>query len=154
MFSADVKHDSVSPYHFDYFCYQILLVLFWWLSQYEDVCCHISIWIPIPKMTSSHYHMIANWGQYEMATTFKITFLYEIVELGFRLHWNLYPKVQLTIIQHYSDSKVHGANMGPTWVLSAPGGPHVGPINLAIRVVQIMDWCQIGNMPLSEPMKA
>ena len=33
------------------------------------------------------------------------------------------------------DSKVHGANMGPTWVLSAPAGPHVGPINLAIRVV-------------------
>ena len=29
-------------------------------------------------------------------------------------------------------SKVHGANMGPTRVLSAPGGPHVGPINLAI----------------------
>ena len=24
--------------------------------------------------------------------------------------------------------------MGPTWVLSAPGGPHVGPMNLAIRV--------------------
>ena len=30
------------------------------------------------------------------------------------------------------DSKVHGANMGPTSVLSAPGGPHGGPINLAI----------------------
>ena len=30
------------------------------------------------------------------------------------------------------DSKVHGANMGPTWVLSAPRGPHVGPMNLAI----------------------
>ena len=30
------------------------------------------------------------------------------------------------------DSKVHGANMGPTWLLSAPGGPHVSPINLAI----------------------
>ena len=29
------------------------------------------------------------------------------------------------------DSKVHGANMGPTWVLSSPGGPHVGPMNLA-----------------------
>ena len=28
--------------------------------------------------------------------------------------------------------KVHGANMGPTWVLSAPDGPHVGPMNLAI----------------------
>ena len=31
------------------------------------------------------------------------------------------------------DSKVHGFNMGPTWVLPVPGGPHVGPINLAIR---------------------
>ena len=30
------------------------------------------------------------------------------------------------------DSKVHGANMGTTWVLSAPVGPHVGPMNLAI----------------------
>ena len=31
-------------------------------------------------------------------------------------------------------SKVCVANMGPTWVLSAPDGPHVGPMNLAIRV--------------------
>ena len=30
------------------------------------------------------------------------------------------------------DSKVRGANMGPIWVLSAPDGPHVGPMNLAI----------------------
>ena len=28
--------------------------------------------------------------------------------------------------------KVHGANMEPTWVLSAPDGPHAGPMNLAI----------------------
>ena len=35
--------------------------------------------------------------------------------------------------RHYHpDSKVHGANMGPIWVLSDPGGPHVGPINLVI----------------------
>ena len=37
-------------------------------------------------------------------------------------------------INLYLDSKAHGANMGPTWVLLAPGGPHVGPMNLAIRV--------------------
>ena len=30
------------------------------------------------------------------------------------------------------DSEVHESSMGPTWVLSAPDGPHVGPINLAI----------------------
>ena len=37
------------------------------------------------------------------------------------------------ITQNIPDSNVHGANMGPTWVLSAPDGPHVGPMNLAIR---------------------
>ena len=31
------------------------------------------------------------------------------------------------------DRKGHEVNMGPTWVLLAPGGPHVGPINFAIR---------------------
>ena len=35
--------------------------------------------------------------------------------------------------ESFPDSKVHGANMGSTWVLSAPDGPHVGPVNLAIR---------------------
>ena len=32
------------------------------------------------------------------------------------------------------DNKVHGANMGPTRVLSALGSPHVGPMNLVTRV--------------------
>ena len=29
------------------------------------------------------------------------------------------------------DSKIHGANMGPTWVLSGPDGPHAVPMNIA-----------------------
>ena len=33
------------------------------------------------------------------------------------------------------DSKVHGANMGPTWGRQDPGGPHVGHVKLAIWVV-------------------
>ena len=46
------------------------------------------------------------------------------------------PKIlTLNMLNHFNDnnpeSKVHGANMGPTWVLSAPDGPHVGPMNLA-----------------------
>ena len=31
------------------------------------------------------------------------------------------------------DSKVHGAIMGPIWGRQDPGGPHVGPMNFAIR---------------------
>ena len=33
-----------------------------------------------------------------------------------------------------ADSKFHGANMGPTWVLLATDASHAGPRNLAIRV--------------------
>ena len=39
------------------------------------------------------------------------------------------------------DSKVHGANMRPTWVLSSPGEPHVGPMNLVIRGGPLSDYC-------------
>ena len=42
-------------------------------------------------------------------------------------HWYVHTKLR------HPDSKVHGANMGPTWVLAAPDGPHVGPMNLAMR---------------------
>ena len=44
------------------------------------------------------------------------------------------------------DSKVHGANMGPTLVLSAPDGPHVGPMNLAIGDINSMK--QLTGTPL------
>ena len=41
------------------------------------------------------------------------------------------------------DSKVHGANMGPIWILSAPDGPHVGPMNLGIwdDFIGVSDGC-------------
>ena len=45
--------------------------------------------------------------------------------------------LQFHVVYIYPNSKVHGANMEPTWVLPAPDGPHVGPMNLAIRVHNI-----------------
>ena len=36
------------------------------------------------------------------------------------------------IHEQIPDSKVDGANMGPTWGRQDPGGPHVGHVNLAI----------------------
>ena len=38
-----------------------------------------------------------------------------------------------SLIKGTPNSKVRVANMGPTWVLAALGGPHVGPMNVAIR---------------------
>ena len=47
------------------------------------------------------------------------------------------PAIQMLHFLHIHtdgtpDSKVHGANTGPAWVLSTPDGPHVGPMSLAI----------------------
>ena len=39
--------------------------------------------------------------------------------------------------KYFPHSMLLGANMGPTWVLSAPDGSHVGPMNLAIRDMTI-----------------
>ena len=50
-----------------------------------------------------------------------------IAETGQSPCWDIHH------IEAVPDSKVHGANMGPTWVLSAQDGLHVGPMNLAIR---------------------
>ena len=38
------------------------------------------------------------------------------------------------------DNMIHGANMRSTWVLSAPGGSHVNPMNIAIK-------CLISQIP-------
>ena len=62
---------------------------------------------------------------------------------------------RLLIELNYSipNSKVHGTNMGPTWVLSAPDGPHVGPVNfdiwdaLVVYLTQIV-CATVGRIPL------
>ena len=43
------------------------------------------------------------------------------------------------------DSKIHGANVGPTWGRQDPGGPHVGHTNLGIwgiyhRIFRTLWW--------------
>ena len=54
------------------------------------------------------------------------------------------------ISQNFPDSKVHGAHMRPTWVLSAQGGPHVGPIEFAIWVdIEFLDF--LAHLPTVPP---
>ena len=44
-----------------------------------------------------------------------------------------YKAPEFVRMWRHEDSNVNGANMGPTWVLSAPDEPHVGPMNFVIR---------------------
>ena len=52
----------------------------------------------------------------------------------FRSAYNSHCIKVNSVLGNYPDSKDHGANMGSIWVLSAPGGPHIGPMDLAIWV--------------------
>ena len=48
---------------------------------------------------------------------------------------NMVANMQATIdrvASKYPDSKVHEAYIGPTWGRQDPGGPHFGPMNLAV----------------------
>ena len=55
-------------------------------------------------------------------------------------HWRNFVLLGLNELMFWAnqantipDSKFLGANMGPIWVRQDPGGPHVGPMNLAMR---------------------
>ena len=47
---------------------------------------------------------------------------------------SLFWQIQGSTESHDHYSKVHGAHMGPTWVLSAPDGPNFGPMNLHYQI--------------------
>ena len=69
-----------------------------------------------------------------------------------RLRKWLYAGGQQAIIIWTStpDSKVHVAHMGPTWVLSTPGWPHVGPMNFVIRGVSQDLHCYMASQGQDE----
>ena len=70
------------------------------------------------------------WWQYDMFTAW----------LCFVLLWLCCEFQQIHTV--YPDSKIHGANIGPTWGRQDPGGPHVGHMNLAIWVlIHILQGC-------------
>ena len=53
-----------------------------------------------------------------------------------------YTESILRLVNMPRYNNVHGANIGPTWVVSAPDVPHVGPMNLAIGLEEYLPECQ------------
>ena len=87
-------------------------------------------------------------GRYFLEHTFKCILLNECSVFWLHFYGSISPEPKLQWIHVITchegsipantrrldpDSKVHGAYMGPTWGRQGPGGPHVGPMNLAIR---------------------
>ena len=110
------------------FQYQILMdLLYCRKKMHWKIGGHFAIGINVLRETIQHL-----WEDHS-----------NVYEDSIAIHW---PGIQddsldwLLTVWRYPDSQVHGANMGPTWVLSAPDGPHVSPINLAIRVTVQLSW--------------
>ena len=67
----------------------------------------------------------------QLTTEVSLQLCYHPIHKWIRQSHNPHHK---TLVDHtIPDSKVHGAYMGPTWGRQDPGGPHVGPMNLATR---------------------
>ena len=81
----------------------------------EKLCIRCALCHTLRQLYSEHYYPCGSWPW----------------------HCHRYDRTIAISPAYYTpDSKIHVANMGPTWVLSAPDGPHVGPMDLAIRDVQ------------------
>ena len=93
--------------------------------MYQPVCLYISPRYTGPKnwymlgsymkQQGDNWHITnIEWYEYhqEYAHTYHITFM---------IHMFINKVLAITL---HPDNKVHGANMGPTWVLSSPGRSH------------------------------
>ena len=85
-------------------------------------------------MRTRHFHHSIQWthqspGICTRTCIIHVCKMQEIYFVSSSMH-----VMERTFTHLYPDNKVHGANIGPNWVLSAPVGPYAGPMNLAIRV--------------------
>ena len=83
--------------------------------------------LPFSDLSTAFDTLDHNTNKTMVYTTFYSHASKVIDRMTYMLIWLWYFKAF-----NHPDSKVHGANMGHTLVLSAPAGPHVGPINFAI----------------------
>ena len=117
-----------------------------WLISPSYTCnCTIYLWIDAPGCIVLCYGcVISSWWSHHFCL--HISFM--VVSLALTVMWlplcqwsnpegyGWYCLVPIHMVvsachgeyRNSPYSKVHGANIGPTWFLSAPDGPHVGPV--------------------------
>ena len=110
-----------------------------WVSQWSKIqdkffvilqllCLNLYIYIYFILSKFGISHKIIGFALLYFIHRWLICLLFIFTRITSLAPWKIWVKCNST-----PDSKVNGANMGPTCVLSAPEGPHVGPMNLAIR---------------------
>ena len=92
----------------------------WWMIQLQKNIFGQNVDFALQNSTHAYFLQVPvnSWSQICQDFCSKLLF-YD------QFHWN------------FPDSNVHGANMGPTWVLSAPMGPMLVPWKL----LSGLSWC-------------
>ena len=76
------------------------------LMAHWPICFRVASW-HYGRLTTSTWHGdLTHWGRDKMAAIFRTTFSnafswMKINEFWLRFHWNLFPRVQLTIFQYW-----------------------------------------------------
>ena len=106
-------------------------VIFWLTGIW---CNHLFVWTCI---LCNHLFVCGSYGVSLCFAPYTSPRGKRWITLAEHKQYNSYETCDITahIVSNSPDSKVHWANTGSTWVLSAPDGAHVGPMNLSIRVV-------------------
>ena len=116
------------------------LPMTWYAMRLIWRCCDISV---ITLTTTGLHVVIITWERCQHLQALRDG-IYRWPVKGASNQHNLYSKSRIASVlrrtestvvcyeNHVPDIKVHRANMGHTWVLSAPDGPRVGLMNLAI----------------------
>ena len=105
--------------------------------------CRSSVWchglITCPLYVGPFFgNLVLNDSRFVSLTWGKPTFLLVLIVSFYAWLFDCMLCNGWVFFWYIRESEVHGANMGPIWVLSSPDGPHVGPMNLAIRDVVLV----------------
>ena len=114
----------------------------WWRINHKK---HKKTHITAYKYGFSINDRMLRLAEYHVNGNIFYIYFIESEAYGAYLQWFVTLKVACK--QTTPDSKVHGANMGLAWVMSAPDGPHVVTMNLAIRDRSVVWNLKISLLP-------
>ena len=110
------------------------------MNEHAFSCFHISVWVCLPLDICMHgpVHVYV-FARMRMHMGMHANQIYPCVCTSTcvisRRH-NIWSLPRTFVSRTVPDGKGYGANMGPAWGRQHPGGPHVGPMNLAIWAMQ------------------
>ena len=95
---------------------------------FKEILFNLSIWC-CPHLDIEWWGHLCTLVIWNVCETIEWQTVFLVYLVKYALNFVVFISCGCIIIIN-PDSKVNGANMGPTWVLLAPDGPHVGPLTL------------------------